>query len=203
MIPKVLAPRYMLPFIIFSTLSVLNNALSLGCEEEAETAFSAMESEGSEIQISSAAPKNKAKSLAVKLLDKTPSIYAPEVAHGAGIRFKNALNENSKKHAHFGGFPDAFHNEIEAWEDPRTDFAPVFLKHSSESDKESARVDKMVRILAKAGNSPIQVMGRGTSSLAQLTSMVYKLDMVSYYIAIGLGRDPFPTRLIDAMKKGS
>jgi hypothetical protein len=59
----------------------------------------------------------------------------------------------------------------------------------------------MIKMLATAGKEPIEVRGRGKSNLAQLVSMVYRLDMVSYYIALGLGRDPFPTRLIDAIKE--
>jgi hypothetical protein len=49
--------------------------------------------------------------------------------------------------------------------------------------------------------SPIEVKGRGKSNLAQLVTMVYKLDMTSYYVAIGIGRDPFSTRLIDRLKE--
>ena len=201
--PKVVAPRYMLPFIVFSTLAVVNKGLGLGCEEEAEAAISAMESEGREVRLSSPLPKNSAKALALTLLHKTPTIYGARVTRGVGIRFKNVLNENSKKHALFDGIPDAFHNEIEAWEDPSTDFLPVFLRHSSETERDRVREDQMVVILSKSGKSPIQVRGRGRSSLAQLLTMVYRLDLASYYVAIALGRDPFPTRLIDTLKKNT
>ncbi|HEY6283895.1 MAG TPA: SIS domain-containing protein [Nitrososphaerales archaeon] len=199
--PEVVAPRYMLPFIIFSTLAIVNDGLGLECEAEVEDAFAAMEAEGRDVAISTGPPKNLAKALAAKLLNKTPCIYSPLVAKGAGIRFKNVLNENSKIHAHYVGIPDAFHNEIEAWEDPRIDFTPVFLRHTAEGSRDGPREERMIRILSEAGKEPIQVRGRGESNLAQLVSMVYRLDMVSYYLALGLGRDPFPTKLIDALKK--
>jgi glucose/mannose-6-phosphate isomerase len=199
--PEVVAPRYMLPFIIFSTLAIVNAGLSLDCEPEVEDAFTAMDAEGLDVALSSAPPKNLAKALAGSLLNRTPCIYGALVAKGAGIRFKNVLNENSKIHAHYVGIPDAFHNEIEAWEDSRTDFVPVFLRHTAEGKSDGLREDRMIRILAKEGKSPIQVHGRGKSNLAQLVSMVFRLDMVSYYLALGLGRDPFPTKLIDAIKK--
>lgn len=199
--PKVVAPRYMLPFIIFSTLAIVNEGLRLECEAEVEDAFTAMEAEGRDVAISTIPPKNLAKALAVSFLNKTPCIYAALVAKGAGIRFKNVLNENSKIHAQYVGIPDAFHNEIEAWEDPSNDFVPVFLRHTAEGNRDGPREDRMIRILSKAGKEPIQVRGRGDSDLAQLVSMVYRLDMVSYYLALGLGMDPFPTRLIDAIKR--
>ncbi len=200
--PKVVAPRYMLPFFVFSTLAVVNKGLELGCEEEAEDAFSAMEVEGKDVRLTSDAPRNGAKSIASSILGRTPSIYGARVTRGAGIRFKNVLNENAKIHAHFDRIPDAFHNEIEAWEDPRTDFLPIFLRHRQEAERDRARADKMFSILAEGGKGPLQVSGRGGTSLAQLMSMVYRLDMTSYYVAVGLGRDPFPTRNIDALKKG-
>lgn len=199
--PEVVAPRYMLPFIIFSTLAIVNEGFGLDCETEVDDAFSAMEGEGRDVAITTMPPKNPAKALATSILTKTPSIYGGLVAKGAGIRFKNVLNENSKIHAHFVGIPDAFHNEIEAWEDPRIDFVPVFLRHTADDKRDGTREDRMARILSKAGKEPIQVRGRGESNLAQLASMVYRLDMVSYYVALGLGRDPFPTRLIDEIKK--
>jgi glucose/mannose-6-phosphate isomerase len=201
--PEVVAPRYMLPFMIFSTLAIVNQGLELGCEGEVEEAFPAMEAEGREIAISTGPLKNGAKALAHAILNKTPSIYGAIVTRGVGIRFKNILNENAKIHSHFDEIPDAFHNEIEAWEDPRLDFAPIFLRHSAESKHDRTREDRMIDILSAAGKAPIQVRGRGESSLAQLVSMVYRLDMVSYYVALGLGRDPFPTKLIDSLKKKS
>ncbi len=201
--PKVVAPRYMLPFIAFSTLAVINRGLGLGCEDEAEDAFSAMEVERKKIVRSVPLSRNGSKRLALALLHKTPSIYGARVTRGVGIRFKNVLNENSKKHAHFDGIPDAFHNEIESWEDPSVAFLPIFLRHPSESDRDRTRADKMVSILRKGGKRPIQVSGRGGTSLARLATMAYRLDVTSYYTAIGLGRDPFPTKLIDTLKKGS
>ncbi len=203
MMPKVVAPRYILPFIVFSSLSIINDAFGLDCEAEAGDAIVEMEKEGEEIGTSNPLSQNVSKLFAVKLLKWTPAVYGARVTRGVGIRFKNVLNENSKKHAHFDGIPDAFHNEIEAWEDPTRGFLPIFLRHSAESDWDKKRQDRMVDILTKYRKKPLEVRGRGETSLAQLMSMVYRLDMASYYTAIGLERDPFPTRLIDRLKKGN
>jgi glucose/mannose-6-phosphate isomerase len=200
--PRVVAPRYALPFIVFSTLAVINRGLGLNCESEADGAFRSMEEEGREVSLSVPEESNSAKQLARALLDKTPAIYGARVTRGVGIRFKNVLNENSKKHSHFDGIPDVFHNEIEAWQDPTTDFLPIFLRHSSEVGRDKEREDSMVDMLGRAGKGPVQVRGRGSLSLQQLASMMYRLDMTSYYTAVGLGRDPFPTTLLDALKKG-
>ena len=201
MMPKVVAPRYMLPFIIFSCLSVINEGLGLNCEDEAEDAFKEMKAEGRAVGINTPASKNPSKQLALSILEKTPVIYGSRSTRGVGIRFKNVLNENAKRHAIFDELPDTFHNEIEAWEDPRVEFAPVFLRHPAETEHERAGADAMVEILSELKMNPIEVRGRGRSSLAQLVPMVYRLDMASYYVAIGTDRDQFPTRLIDRLKK--
>ena len=199
--PKVVAPRYMLPFIIFSCLSVVNEGLGLGCEDEAKDAFKEMEAEGRAAGINTPVSKNPSKQLALSILEKTPVIYGSGSTEGAGIRFKNLLNENAKVHAVFDGLPNAFHNEIEAWEDPSVEFAPVLLRHQAETERDKVGADSMVRILSELKMNPIEVRGRGKSNLAQLVTMVYRLDMTSYYVAIGLGRDPFPTRLMDRIKR--
>ena len=203
MMPEVVAPRYMLPFIIFSSLSVINEGLGLGCEDEAEDAFKEMEVEGRATGINTPVSENPSKQLALSILEKTPVIYGSRSTRGAGIRFKSLLNENAKIHAIFDGLPDAFHNEIEAWEDPSVEFAPVLLRHPAETERDKAGVDSLTKILSELKMNPMEVRGRGKSNLAQLVTMVYRLDMTSYYVAIGIGRDPFPTRLMDRLKEGA
>jgi len=200
MMPEVVAPRYMLPFLIFSCLSIINEGLGLNCESETEDALKEMEVEGQAICVNTPTPENPAKRLALSILEKTPAIYGSRTTRGAGIRFKNVLNENAKRHSSFGALPDAFHNEIEAWEDQNLGFSPMFLRHLNETERDRARTNAMIEILTDLKMDPIQVTGRGGSSLAQIATMVYRLDMTSYYVAIGTGRDPFPTRLMDSVK---
>ncbi len=199
--PKLVAPRYTLPFIIFSSLAILNQGLSLRCESQANETFREMDITAAAVGVNSPTDRNPAKKLAVSLMGHTPVIYGTRVTRGVGVRFKNVLNENAKKHALFEGLPDAFHNDIESWEDPNTDFRPVFLRHSDEEERDRRRTSAMVRMLLRLGRNPIEVRGTGRSSLSQLVNMVFELDMASYYTAIGLGRDPFPVPLIDSLKR--
>ena len=199
--PEVVAPRYMLPFIVFSCLSVLDTGLGMDCEEEVKEAFTEMEAEAKEVSLKVTGKDNVAKLMAEKLMEFTPTIYGSRLTRGVGIRFKNVLNENSKKHALFDGIPDVFHNEVESWEVETAAFRAVFLRHSHDIPRDSVRADKLMALLDKKGVGPLLVKGRGRGSLAQLLTMAYRLDMASYYMAIGLGRDPFPTAMIDHMKR--
>jgi glucose/mannose-6-phosphate isomerase len=201
MMPEIVAPRYMLPFMVFSCLSVLKRGLGLDCDDEAENAIKEMRVEGRDTAITTLTPENPSKQLALFILEKTPVVYGSRLTRGAGVRFKNSLNENAKRHAIYEELPDALHNDMEAWEDPSGEFAPIFLRHRAESGREKARADVMIKILSELKRDPVEIKGRGKSNLAKLITLVYRLDMTSYYVAIGNGRDPFPTALINRLKR--
>lgn len=199
--PTALAPRYLLPYMIFACVTVAGRAIGIRTEEECADAVSEMRSEGKSIGIGVPAESNPSKALSEMLLSATPAVYGTDVTRGVGVRFKSILNENAKRHAYFEVIPDVFHNEVEAWEDPSEGFLPVFLRHTGESPRDGELTDRMAGMLTRLGKSPVQVRGRGRASLAQLATMAYRLDMAAYYLALGLGRDPYPTKLLDELKK--
>lgn len=198
--PPGLAPRYMLPFVMFACLSILDKGLHLRCEREARDAIGSLGSEGAAIGPSVETRSNPSKGLALRLLGRTPAVYGTALTRGVGMRFKNVLNENAKVHAYFDRVPDAFHNEIESWEDPSIEVLPIFLRHLGDERVDADRMDAMLEMLESLGKGPLSINGRGRSSLAQLVSMAYRLDMASYYVAIANGVDPFPTPLMDRLK---
>jgi len=199
--PEMVAPRYMLPFIVFSCLSAANRGLGLGCEEEARESIEALEKQSGPLDVTTPARRNGAMKLATEILGKTPAIFGDGVTFGVGLRFKNVLNENAKVHAYFESMPELFHNEIQAWESREKSFVPILLRHRGEVETDSRRADVMKRVLRRLGSRPIEVRGTGKGVLSQLMTMTYKLDMASYYEAIVLGRNPLRTTLIDSLKK--
>ncbi len=203
-VPKLAAPRYVLPFLLFSTISILRDKFKLGgAGEEVNDAIKEMRQLVKKVDVVSPLARNESKQLAVALLKLTPKIYGSTVTRGAALRFKNALNENAKKHAFVDFAPELFHNEIEAWEGSGENFLPVFLRHPREPGSERARFEAMIREIDSAGVKPIEVRGSGRTDLAQLVSMVYKLEFASYYLAIRRGIDPLPTRLLDKVKRST
>ena len=198
--PEVLAPRYMLPFMVFSCLAVIDKALGLAAEAEAKGAISEMAKLGNRIGMAAPLSLNPSKKLALRLLGKTPSIYGTNGTRGAGIRFKNELNENAKIHASYAEMPELLHNEIQAWEEPSERFVPVMLRDASEEEREGQLADVFTDILAGMGKDPLVVRGFGRTTLSRLVTMTYLLDYASYYVALGSGRDPFPVPLITKLK---
>lgn len=199
--PDIVAPRYMLPFIVFCCLAAANRGLGLACESEAEESIESLRKQSKSLDVETPPTRNPSMRLAARIVGKTPAILGDAVTHGVGLRFKNVLNENAKAHAYFDAMPDVFHNEIQAWEGGDRSFVPIFLRHSAEVDGDRRRADAMAGILARLGAKPVEVRGEGTGILQQLMTMVYRLDMVSYFAAIARGVDPLPTNLIDRLKK--
>ena len=58
-------------------------------------------------------------------------------------------------------------------------------------------------MLSSLGRQPVEVRGTGRGTLSRLMTLVYELDMVSYYLAIGSGTDPFPIPLVNRLKEES
>ena len=199
--PPILAPRYMLPFMVFSCLSAVGRGLGLGCEDEMGESVGALASQAGTLDVEAPPQRNAAKRLAQKILGRTPAIMGDTVTRGVGVRFKNVMNENAKTHAYFDRMPDLFHNEIEAWEGKDRGFVPVFLRHTAEVPGERRRADAFTSVLQRLGAGPVEVRGEGGAILSQLVTMTYRLDMASYYAAVALGRDPLPTKLIDRLKR--
>jgi glucose/mannose-6-phosphate isomerase len=132
-LPEIVAPRYVLPFLLFATISILREKFELvGVEEEVRDAIREMRELVRRVEVTVPVSRNESKQLARALLKPTPKIYGSTVTRGAARRFKNALNENAKKHASVDFAPELFHNEIEAWEGGGDNFLPIFLRHPKE-----------------------------------------------------------------------
>lgn len=199
--PDVVAPRYVLPFMVFACLAVIDQALKLGKDAEASEALAEMAKTCGEVDLARPQSKNPSKRLAAGLLGRSPLIYGTRITRGPGIRFKNVLAENAKQPSSYEEMPEAFHNVVEAWEDESNTQAAVFLRHTLEEPGLRRRGDDLFTELGRLGRQPLEVKGCGRSSLAQLMTMVYRLDMASYYLALGKGKDPLPTPFIDRLKK--
>ncbi len=199
--PKVVAPRYMLPFMVFSSVAVADRALGLDSSTEAREAVDGMKRLAAKIDVGVPLGRNPSKQVALRLLQGYPAVYATKSTRGVGIRFKNCVNENAKSHATYDEMPELFHNEVQAWEDRAARFVPVMLRDSTESERDARLAGRFASILGSLGRNPVVVRGAGAALLTRLMTMVYELDLATYYLAVARGNDPFPTRLINRLKE--
>jgi len=129
-----------------------------------------------------------------------PMIYYPLGLQAAAIRFKNALQENSKIHAIAEDVLEASHNGIVAWEKP-SEVQPILLEGEEDYIKTKDRW-KIIKEYFKEYNIDYkEVFSIKGNILSKLINLIYVLDYCSIYHAVLSEIDPTPIRSIDFIKK--
>jgi glucose/mannose-6-phosphate isomerase len=138
--------------------------------------------------------ENPAKRFAALLKGRLPMIYTLRRMASVARRFKNQLAENSKMVAKYGMLPEAGHNEVEAWSNPRLPLAPIFIRDYLESEFEKSALQSFRSTISKASRiKPMQVRMKSRTRLGGLLLPVLYLDIVSVYLALLKGIDPTDT----------
>jgi len=147
---------------------------------------------------------NPAKQLATKLHRHLAVIYGAGFLSPVAQRWKTQINENSKAWAYYEILPELNHNAVVGYEFPaelaQSIFVP-FLRSSRLHPRTLLRYKLTVEMLNKAKVSHETIEARGKSALAQMMSLVYFGDWVSYYLALLNETNPYPVQIIDFLKK--
>lgn len=183
-VPEGFPPRYALPFLFFSMLSVLNNSGIVKKDFDIKEVIGNLKS----IDI------DDVKKLAKKLVGRIPLVYAPEGYGSVAYRWQTQFNENSKVLAHSHVFPEHDHNEIEA--KLSSNFKPIMLRDSGAH----GRINLRMGIISEMINAE-QVILKGDSKLSKMFYGILFGDFTSYYLALELGVDPGTQDRIEALKK--
>jgi glucose/mannose-6-phosphate isomerase len=199
-VPEAKAPRYMLPFMLFACIGVADTACRLSAKGEIGEALGALKKTWAGLRVDVPPARNGAKALAAKLRGSTPKVYGTRVTRGVGVRFCNAVNENAKANAFFEEVPEALHNDVESWETPGRGFTALMLSCSGDEPGLQRRMGWFASAIKRKGAAVASVEGVGSSALSQMVSMVYTLDMASYYMAVARGVDPLPTGLLTSLR---
>ena len=144
---------------------------------------------------------NYAKELALKLSSKTPFFYTSERIQCVASRWRAQFNENSKKVAGDGVFPEFDHNELEGWagDTCRTNL-PVFIR--TKADGETAKyMDACKDVIKKWGVDPLIINIPGETHMESIMYGIILGDYVSLYVAELLKKDPSPVDAITEFKK--
>ncbi len=111
------------------------------------------------------------------------------------------MNEMAKVLAWSSTFPEADHNELVGWmEDPEAGrFAPIVLMVR---ESPLLKLQMMETSAMMEEKVPVQVVeASDTSFLSQVLELVHLGDMVSAYLAIARGVDPYPVIPIERLKE--
>lgn len=202
--PSGLQPRAALGYLLLPVLGLLDR---LGCCQlrgELARLPEALTELRKRWRASSPEAGNRAKQLARGLYRKIPLVYGVEGATSAvALRWKTQINENSKQPAFWNVVPELCHNEIVGFEGAELlpNMKVIFLRSGLDHPRNLVRIDLLKELLAARGVEQEEVFAEGEGRLAQLFSLIYLGDFVSFYLAMLNGVDPSQVASISELKR--
>ncbi|MFW9875328.1 MAG: bifunctional phosphoglucose/phosphomannose isomerase [Candidatus Thorarchaeota archaeon] len=204
-IPKDLPPRAAVLFLFLPMLLILDRLNYARTDFELTELIDSITELRNSIEPSIPTKQNPAKSLALKLNDKIPVIYAHSYLNVIAYRWKTQLNENSKMIAYSGTFPEMNHNEIVGWDGASDniskEFIVILIRSSDEHIQVSKRIELTKRILLDKASGVLEVDAFGESRLTKMLTTIYLGDYTSVYLALLREIDPTPVKVIEDLKK--
>jgi len=135
-----------------------------------------------------------------QISNKMPFIYAFSNFEGVALRFKQQLNENSKRHACYNLIPEMNHNEIVPWINKHSCVFPVFLNGKT-SSRNLKRMRFSIERISKNVDSFIELKKDELDYFTQYFYFIHLLDWVSLILAEKEKINPNDISLIDDLKR--
>jgi glucose/mannose-6-phosphate isomerase len=131
-------------------------------------------------------------------------VYGPAEFEAVAYRAKTQINENSKLPASWGVFPELCHNEIVGYEDNdlNNDAYVLILRDAKAEENEamSVRIEATKDIIESKVKGIAELRSVGESKLARMLSLLFYLDMLSYFLATEDRKSPEKNDNIDRLK---
>ncbi|MBX5327067.1 MAG: bifunctional phosphoglucose/phosphomannose isomerase [Candidatus Bathyarchaeia archaeon] len=197
-------PRVAVPYLFFPLAIILEKlGLVSGLEKEMQETIHVLKKLAAENSPEVPQEKNLAKKLAWQLRSTIPVVYSFRQYHSVACRFKSELNENSKIPAKYENFPELNHNDVVGWEASERltkKFTVILIRDPEEPPEIRNRIEATKKLVLNKAAKVLEVQSVGDSQLARMFSVVFLGDLTSVYLAIMLGVDPSPVKIITAMK---
>ena len=150
-------------------------------------------------------PFNPAKQVAIKLKGRLPVVYGAAGGwEGVTFRWRTQLEENSKSLAFHHIFPEATHNEISGWVEPKAvtkKTTALFLTDPSVHPRTLKRMEFTRQLIRRERARVLELSAPGRSVLGRMLGLVALGDFVSVYLGLLYGTDPTPVERVEALKK--
>jgi glucose/mannose-6-phosphate isomerase len=150
---------------------------------------------------------NKAKQIALSLKNQIPVLYVEPPFGSLGSRFAKMFNENVGMFAFYNYFPELRHNEIMSWIGARNNynskFVPILLRDNKEYSKMEEEINEIKEVIARNVENYsnfIEIRAEGKSKIARFFYLLHYADMISYYSAILIDKDPSDTKDLEELK---
>jgi glucose/mannose-6-phosphate isomerase len=188
-------PRGMLAYSIIQQLYMLHayGLTSNGQLSNLPKAIETIHNNEADIQL-------EAKSIANKLFNYMPVIYADSSFGGLATRVKQQINENAKELCWDHVLPEMTHNELVGWAGGKPNIAPVYLATSFDHPRTTRRWSISKEIISKYTSNINEIHAKGASKIEQLFYLIHFTDWVSYYLSELKNVDPVEVDVISYLK---
>lgn len=145
--------------------------------------------------------EQKGKTLAKKLVGKTPVIYSSPKFKPVAMVWKIKMNENAKTPAFWNFLPEMNHNEMVGFTNPQGKFFIIMLRDQDDDPRNLKRYEATAKLLTEKGvESEIIDMEDGDVFYKMFASIAIA-DWASYYLALEYKQDPTPVDMVEDLKK--
>jgi glucose/mannose-6-phosphate isomerase len=196
-------PRASFAFMFGATLSCLENIGTIppsrsALREAIDVVGEVNNHNAREVEVEN----NFAKKVALQIETHTPLIYVEPPFDAIGARFSKMLNENAKRFAFYNCFPELRHNEIMCWTtdsklNVQKNYVPILIRDNKQSSSMEKEVDAVKQMI---GSNTIELRAVGKSKIARFCSLLFITDMIAYYEAILMNKDPSTTHELNQLK---
>lgn len=145
--------------------------------------------------------EEKGKTLARKLVGKTPVIYASPKYKPVAMVWKIKMNENAKTPAFWNFFPELNHNEMVGFTNPQAKFFLIMLKDQEDNPRNLKRYEATKQLLSGKGIESEIIEMDGEDVFSKMFLSISLADWTSYYLALEYNQDPTPVDMVEELKK--
>lgn len=194
-LPFVSQPRYATGYFFSTTLKILANARLIKLDEQKII----REAENLKKEILKS--ESKGKSLAQKLVGKTPIIYSSDKMRAVAMIWKIKINENAKTPAFYNVYPELSHNEMVGFTLPQSKFHILTLMNKSDHPQIQKRMKITTKLYKQKGIDTSLIEIDNSSVFNSVFQSLILGDWISYYLALAYKQDPTPVRMVEDLKK--
>lgn len=142
----------------------------------------------------------EAERMSSHLKGRISAIYAVSEYLGVAARWRQQFNENAKMLSWEGAVPEMNHNELVGWEGGSNSYAAIFLRNSTDFNRNQKRIEINKSIIAEKTNQVLEINSKGTSNIERILYLVHFGDWVSYYLSEINKVDIMDIKSIDYLK---
>jgi glucose/mannose-6-phosphate isomerase len=194
-LPTERSPRAMLSYSLVQQLFLLHNYgfISDSFKKELKYAIILLNKLIPEI-------REKSKTIAINIKDKTPIIYSDSSFEGVAIRMRQQINENAKALCWHHVLPEMNHNELVGWAGGNKDDAVIVLRTDFDNPRTSVRMDVCKKIISNYTDTYFEIYAKGESRLEQALYLILFGDWLSVYLSELYNVDSIEVKVIDYLK---